>query len=581
MQFTVEETKPENVFTPEDFTSEHQMIRDTTKRFAEERVVPHREAIESQDFALTVNLLREAGKLGLLAHSVPKEYGGLGLDKISKALVGENIGCTSSYAVAHSNHTCIATLPITYFGTPEQKEKYLPKLASGEYLGAYCLTESSAGSDALSAKTTAKLNREGTHYLLNGSKQWITNAGFSQTFIVYANVDGDKFTAFIVEKDFPGLILGNEEKKMGIHGSSTRTVIFEDCEVPVENVLGEIGKGHVIALNVLNLGRFNLGGVCLGAAKTALELTIKYTKQRKQFNQPIAAFKGTQEKLALMASQIYTLESLQYRTAGLLEESLHMINDNTDSSTVVKHLMEYAAECSICKVFGSEVYDYVVDECVQLHGGYGFMREYRIEQMYRDSRIKRIFEGTNEINRLLISSMIPRKIKNGDLSLEKAIKTMLSNENITYVDFDHSIALEFEIVRSMRKVFLLLTRLLLKLYRENFREEQEALFKLSNLAIHLYAAESAVLRTQKAIDAGCLPDDEIHWKKLLMKVAVYHSFIHVEVNAKQFIRGIEGDSSTESEIDVVEKELSKYKIRNEFAIKREIAAKLIENEKYI
>ncbi len=294
----------DDLFTPEDLSFEHKMIANTAQQFLEKEVEPYNEEIESQNFNKLVELLKIAGDLGLLAHSIPEEYGGLGLDKISKGLIGEVVGQSGSYGVAHSNHTCIATLPITYFGTKAQKEKYLPKLASGEYLGAYCLTEPGAGSDALAAQTVAKLNNEGTDYILNGTKLYITNAQFSDTFIVYAKVDGQKFTAFIVEKNFPGLSLGPEEQKMGIKGSSTRSVILEDCMVPVENLLGEVGKGHVIALNVLNLGRFNLGSACMGGAKSGLEKTIQYTNERRQFGRAIADFGATKEKVAKMAARI-------------------------------------------------------------------------------------------------------------------------------------------------------------------------------------------------------------------------------------------------------------------------------------
>lgn len=581
MRFIYEKKSPQEVFTPEDFTEEHQMIQSTTEKFVKNRVLPNRESIENQDFELTVELLHEAGSLGLLAHSVPEKYEGLGLDKISKAIVGELIGSTGSYAVAQSNHTCIATLPITYFGTDQQKKKYLPKLANGEYLGAYCLTESSAGSDALSAKTTAVLNKEGTHYILNGEKQWITNAGFAETFIVYANVDGNKFTAFIVEKKFPGLSLGAEEKKMGIKGSSTRTVIFEDCKVPRENLLGKVGKGHVIALNVLNLGRFNVGATCLGASKSTLETTVKYTNERKQFGQSISEFRATQEKLADMCSRIYALESLQYRTAGLIEHSLNEINDESDSGLIQKRLMEYAAESSICKVFGSEVLDYVVDEGVQLHGGYGYMQDYSIEQMYRDSRIFRIFEGTNEINRLFITNMIYRKVNKGELDLQEAVNDIFQNVDNDTLHSNKHLEREINAVFSMRRVILMLTKIVFEKFGENFKNEQETLLKLSNLVIYFYAIESTVLRTQKAIENKGVSDEPLGLKIKLTINAVYDLFMQFEINVKKLINGLDLRSSFQKYYNIIEREIMSYQLNDGFTIKRDIAETLIKKEQLI
>lgn len=529
-EFMYKATESQLIFTPEDFTDEHQMIGKTAKQFLEKEVLPNKESIEQQDFTLVKSIFKKAGELGLLAHSIPENYGGLELDKISKGIVGESLGAGGSYSVAHANHTCIATLPITYFGTPWQKEYYLPKLASGEFIGAYCLTEPSAGSDALSAKTTAKLNEAGTHYLLNGTKMFITNAAFSDTFIVYAKVDEKDFTAFIVEKDFPGLSLGAEEEKMGIRGSSTTQVFFDDCEVPVSNLLGEVGKGHHIALNVLNLGRFNLGSVCMGAAKHALTLAIDYTKERQQFRQALASFTATQEKIANMATRIYAAESLQYRTASYLEDALGELYDSDDDPLVTKRMMEHAIECAICKVYGSETFDQVVDESLQLHGGYGFIKDYQIEQMYRDSRINRIFEGTNEINRLLIPTSFLRTAEKNGLKLEVLVDQAKEALQTPFSTSNDVLAKEKEAVSTIRQVLLLSLTSASQKFGKGLVGEQETLLKIAELAIILYSAESVVLRTLKSIERE--GEKKAAYKMKLTTAFVGDELLQVEMLAR-------------------------------------------------
>src|SRR5690625_4521073 len=504
-EFFISETTPEAIFTPEDLTDEHQMIANLASDFVEREVRPKNEQIENQEFEVVVTLLKKAGELGLLGHSVPEEYGGLGLDKVTKGIVGEALAKGGgSYAVAHNNHTCIATLPITYFGTPEQEAKYLPKLASGEYLGAYCLTEPSAGSDALDVKTTANLNDANTHYVLNGTKQFITNADFADTFIVYAIIDGDKFTTFIVEKDFPGLTLGPEEKKMGIKGSA------------------------------------------MGGAKSALEMTVDYVTERRQFGKTLASFRATQEKVANMASRIYAAESIQYRTADLIEEALGGLYTETDPAVVSEALSEFALECSVCKVFGSETLDMVSDEGLQLHGGYGFIQEYPIEQAYRDSRINRIFEGTNEINRLLIPGTLLRKARTGKLDIQGAMvkaTTELYNDPQTVEYSNESLDRELDAVATIRKIFLGLTGLAVQEFGEKLDEEQEILMKLADIGIELYASESIVLRTLKAIQQN-------GWKSEQMKVDLtrsylQHSLLIVETSARKVLSGLVSDEQQE------------------------------------
>lgn len=576
--FLYEASTTTQVFTPEDFTEEHTLIYKTAKRFLESEVWPRNEELERQDFTLVKTLLEKAGALGLLGHSVPEQYGGLGLDKISKGIVGEALGPAGSYGVAHSNHTCIASLPITYFGTPEQKKRYLPRLASGEFIGAYCLTEPNAGSDALAAQTTARLNSSGTHYVLNGTKMFITNAAFSDTFIVYAKVDNRDFTAFIVEKSFPGLALGAEEQKMGIKGSSTRSVIFEDCEVPVENLLGQVGKGHVIALNVLNLGRFNLGSATMGAAKFAFELAVKYTKERRQFGKSIAEFTATQEKIADMAVRIYASESLQYRTAGHLEDALAGLYDSEDHGLIAKRLMEYATECAVCKVYGSETLNFVADEALQLHGGYGFIKEYKIEQIYRDSRINRIFEGTNEVNRLLIPGNLLKAAAKGQVPLEDAATKAAKEMQTPKVGAISVISREIEAVQAIRRVFLLCVGIASRTYGQKLAEEQETLMKLADIAISLFAVESAVLRTAKTIE---VKGQQVAGLKIeLANALVDEALLETEFNARRLLQGTASEKELHDYVPIITRELSRLQRSGSKAAKRSIAQQMLAAEQY-
>jgi len=572
-------SQPEAIFTPEDFTGEHHMIADTAKNFIEKEVRPHNEQIEGGDFTLVRSLLGKAGELGLLAHSIPEKYGGLGLDKITKGLVGEIIGAAGGYSVAHSNHTCIATLPITYFGSQWQKERYLPKLASGEFIGAYCLTEPSAGSDALAASTTALLNEEGTHYLLNGTKMFITNASFSNTFIVYAKVDSTKFTAFIVEKDFPGLSLGAEEQKMGIKGSSTTAVFFDNCEVPVRNLLGEIGKGHHIALNVLNLGRFNLGSACTGAAKYTFKLAVDYTNERQQFGKTIASFTATEEKVANLAIRIYAAESLQYRTAFYLEDALGELDESSDTNLIAGRMREYAVETAICKVYGSETLDYVADESLQLHGGYGFIKEYKVEQVYRDSRINRIFEGTNEINRLLIPMALLQQAGKGMVPLPKLVGQAVAELKRSTALSDEILAREKEAIRSIRNVFLLSIGFAYEAFADHLVDEQETLLKLADIAIALYAAESAVLRTEKSI--ATKGEENSALKVQLTEALIDDTLFEVEMIARKLLTGITTGEKRKTAIADVTNRLSDLCREGTIQTKRSIAKAINESRQYI
>jgi alkylation response protein AidB-like acyl-CoA dehydrogenase len=565
--FLVEETLPADVFTPEDFTDEQQMVAKMTEEFAKEQVWPVLAEIEQHQFTHTVRLLKEAGELGLLSADVPEGYGGLGLDKISSTLITEKMALARSFALSHGAHVGIGTLPIVFFGTDAQKQKYLPDLASGHKLAAYALTEPSSGSDALGAKTTAVLSPDGTHYVLNGEKQWITNSAFADIYIVYAKVDGDKFTAFIVERGFAGVSTGAEEKKMGIKGSSTRTLILQDAKVPIGNVLGEIGKGHRIAFNILNLGRFKLAAGTLGSAKRALEVSARYALDRKQFHVPIAEFPLIQEKLANMTTSIFALESMVYRIAGLFEQGLSGI-EQSDGAGVAKSIHEWAIECSLAKVFGSETLDYVVDEGVQIHGGYGFMQEYEIENMYRDSRINRIFEGTNEINRLLIPSTLFKKAFSGELVLMSAIQ-QLHKEIMSYVptlDEDtNALSVVAKIVQNSKKICLLVAGTAIDKYRDKIEQEQEILRDLADIVILLFAVESAVLRTKK------VPDEA---KKELTLAFAYDAKEKIDRAARHALAAIFVGDELTTHLGILRR-YCRMKPINEVEVKRRIAKRVL------
>ena len=425
--FLLEERQPNEVFTPEDFTEQHTLIAQTAEEFALNEILPNVEKIEHKDFSVTRDLLKKAGELGLSSAEIPEAYGGLEMDKVTAAVIADHIAKYAGFATTWGGHTGIGTLPIVYFGTEEQKKKYLPRLAAGEIVGAYALSEASSGSDALNCRARATLSPDGKHYILNGEKMWITNAGFADLFTVFAKIDGEKFTAFLVEKTFPGFSIGAEEHKMGIRGSSTCPLILNDCQVPVENLLGEIGKGHIIAFNILNIGRFKLGAMCVGGARVSLENAVGYAKQRKAFEKVIADFGLVREKIANMATLIYVGESLVYRTVGMMDALLSEIDSSSPDAAkeTRKAIEEYAVECSILKVWGSEMIDYVVDETVQIYGGYGFVEEYPAERAYRDARINRIFEGTNEINRLIITGFLLKRAMSGQLALMPAIKKLM------------------------------------------------------------------------------------------------------------------------------------------------------------
>ncbi|MBM7648589.1 alkylation response protein AidB-like acyl-CoA dehydrogenase [Bacillus ectoiniformans] len=579
--FLIEDMTYDQVFTPEDYSDEQKMIAKTTEEYVMNSVLPEVPYLEKHEFDRSVKLLQEAGELGLLGADVPEEYGGLSLDKVSSALIAEKMAVAGGFSITHGAHVGIGSLPIVLFGNEEQKQKYLPTLATGEKIAAYALTEPGSGSDALGAKTTAKLNDAGTHYVLNGEKQWITNAGFADVFVVYAKIDGDKFSAFIVEGEFPGVSTGAEEEKMGIKSSSTRTLILQDAEVPKENLLGEVGKGHIIAFNILNIGRYKLGVGTVGSSKRALEITLKYANQRQQFKTPISSFNLTKEKFGTMGAKLYANESAIYRTVGYFEDRMSQMSEEEQKNglAIAGSIAEYAIECSLGKFFGTEVLDYMVDEGVQIHGGYGFMEEYEIARMYRDSRINRIFEGTNEINRLIVPGTYVRKAFKGELPLfEKAkelqdsLMMMMPEEVGT-----ETLAQEKYLVKNAKKIALLAAGLAVQKYGKELEQEQEVLSNLADIISNVYAMESVVLRTEKAIAAT--GEEKNKQKVLYTEIFCQEAFNELEAHAKETLVAVESGDSLRMMMSVLRK-LTRHTPINVIAKKREAAAKLIDAERF-
>jgi alkylation response protein AidB-like acyl-CoA dehydrogenase len=505
--FLFEKRTPDEIFSREDISEEQRMFARVAEEFMQKEVLPRAEQIYSKDWAVTRELLSKASELDLLRIDIPEQYGGLGLDKVSSAYVGEQIALMPSFGGSLGAHTTIGTLPIVYFGTPEQRAKYLPRLASGEWIAAYCLTEPGSGSDALAAKTKATLSPDGKQYILKGQKMWITNGGFADVFIVFAKIDGEKFTAFIVERG-PGVVSGKDEKKLGLDGSSTTALMLEDARVPVENVLGEIGKGHVIAFNILNLGRLKLGSRNIGGAKIALNNAIAYAKERHQFARPIASFGLIKRKLAEMAIRCYAGDALVWRTLGMIDRALENIdpgNQSDGSMQTLKAIEQYAVECSIIKVWTSEALGYVVDETVQVYGGYGYSKDYPAERAYRDARITRIYEGTNEINRIIISTRLLKAVKETLPNLEEAISDILDR---TQMDpGDEGLLYVGRVLANVKETARLALAAVSLNYGERLSEEQEALALVADIVCEVYAIESALLRTEKLVASRGLTEN--------------------------------------------------------------------------
>src|ERR1700738_189689 len=503
--FLLESSLPQDVFTPADLTDDQKLTGHTAEEFVTKEVMPLVKELENKKPGLMAEMVRKGAELGIMSGGIPEEYGGAGLDKIATTVLTEKLSIYGGFAVTHGAHAGIGTLPIVYFGTEEQKKKYLPKLASTEMIGAYCLSEPQAGSDAEHSPTPAERNKEGTHYVLNGQKMWITNGGFADLYIVFAKVDGEKFTAFIVERAFPGFKPGNEEHKMGNHGSPTAPIFRENCKVPKENVLHEIGRGHIVAFNILNAGRFTLGASCVGGAKNVLQTSSQYAKERKAFGKQIGDFGLIREKLAEMAIQIFAVESMVYRSAGNIEAAMAAASGSGDKvQNSMKVLEEYAIESSVAKVYGSEMLDYVVDEAVQIFGGYGFHEDYPVCRAYRASRINRIFEGTNEINRMLIIQMLMKRAMGGQLPLIPAAMK-LADEILAGPSFEEApegvLADEARVVANSKKMFLQAAGGAVQKFREKLADEQELIAALSNIVMEIYAMESCLVRAQKAAAA--------------------------------------------------------------------------------
>ncbi len=577
--FLIQNSTPENTFTPEDFNEEQRMIADMCNEFLEKEVLPHLVAIDQQQAGLMPELLNKAGALGLLGAAFPEEYGGLGKDFVTATLVNESLGAGHSFAVAMAAHNGIGSLPILYFGTAEQKQKYIPKLATGEMKGAYALTEPGSGSDALGAKTTAVLSADGNSYVLNGQKIWITNAGFADVFTVFAKLDGTQFSAFIVERGTPGLTYGEEEHKMGIKGSSTRQLFFENCVIPKGNLLGEIGKGHVIAFNILNIGRLKLCAAASGGAKMALKTSVAYAKTREQFKTPIAKFGAIQHKLGEMAIRLFASDSALYRTAQWIDDKeRELAADGKHDNALLGAAEEYAIECAMLKVLGSECLDYVVDEGVQIHGGNGFSDEYNISRSYRDSRINRIFEGTNEINRLLILDMYLKRAMKGRINIMGAAmgvqKEMMSIPDMS-VD-EAPFAAEQKAIANFKKAILMCAGGAAQKLMMQLEHEQEILMNIADMAIDTFQAECVLLRAMKMTtgghaDAAVATD--------MARTFIYDAADRISQAGKNAVNGFaEGDDQRMMLMGI--KRFTKQDNFNTKNARRRIAARLLEKGAY-
>ncbi len=577
--FLIEDRTAEEVFTPEDLTDEQRMIGDTAEEFMSKEVMPRLPEILALKYEATRELLKKAGELGLLGIEIPEEYGGLGLDKVSATIAAEKSARDGSFAVSYMGHTGIGTLPIVYFGNDEQKKKYLPKFATGEWISSYSLSEASSASDAMNAKAKAVLSEDGRSWIINGEKMWLSNAGFADVYITFAKVDGEHFSCFIIEKGMPGVSLGAEEKKTGIKGSSTRPLILSDAVIPKENLLGEIGKGHKIAFNILNIGRFKLGAGVTGGAKLAVGAAVEYGKTRTAFGQPITDFGLIKHKIGEMSIRAYASDSLVYRTAGMIDRNLAGV-DHRNSAEALKRIEEYDVECSMAKVWCSEMLDYVVDETVQIFGGAGYVEDYPAQRYWRDARVNRIFEGTNEINRLLVPGRLIRRAMKGELPVFQ--KAMALMEELTSgpaaTDAEEGfLAAEARMVRGAKKVALACLGLATQKFGEKLSDEQEVLGLFADIAMETYALESAVIRTQKR--AAAQGEDKTRLQEAAVRCFAQDAMDTIEVSARRLLAAVEDGDTLRTYLAAL-KRFTRRETINTVALRRIVAEAAIEQGGY-
>ncbi|HEX4007543.1 MAG TPA: acyl-CoA dehydrogenase family protein [Acidobacteriaceae bacterium] len=578
--FLLADATPEDIFTPEDFSEEQQQIARTTAEFAEKSILPRIAEIEAKNFAATRALLLEAGSLGLMAVDIPEAYGGLALDKVTAALISDRIAVSASFSVSFSAHTGIGTLPVVWYGTPAQKEKYLPKLASGEWIAAYALSESSSGSDAMNIRAQARLSPDRSQYILNGEKMWISNAGFADLFIVFAKIvadsgQPDQFSAFLIERGTPGLTIGAEEHKLGIRGSSTCPLVLSDCAIPAGNLLGEAGKGHHIAFNILNVGRYKLGAATVGGARHSLREAIRYAKQRIAFGKPIASFGLVQEKLAETAAGIFAGEALVYRVVGAIDAALSTLGPDAPSGEVQKRIEDYAVECSIVKVWCSEMLERAVDNCLQIHGGYGYVEEYPAERSWRDARINRIFEGTNEINRLIITGFTMKRAMQGRLALLPAIRKVMDEVMAgpsAREEATGPLAQEKALLASAKKLGLFCSGAASQKYPTNLLDQQEIMGALADILIEILVMESAILRAEKFAGRSATAIR-------LAQLAAARSFCVIRNSAERILGAVAEGDMLRTQMAIFRR-LAKHDPINTIAIGRAIAEEMITAERY-